>query len=1476
MPRFGASFWFLFVLFRVLAVKVLLLHDNSSDSAKVGLVDFLVPFLNQQGSSVLDLSLCEADLFFQCLAANSDIDAIISGTTVFDDELMIQSEQLNIPNLHCSTTSTSQLLSHAFSIQLPNLWKSQAVIRAAAISRQVKRIVVLREVDDKELSELAMASMEFAQQSSLTVLGPSPTWCKNWAHLTQSCSLRRGKCSCGKQDEFDDLGYVFDTDLMPSFYEISTHKVLNGAEFDSSIIQPAVVSFMEGIIEDLRSQWDDPEILVLNFFKAHRSALLAMKQKNFDFKMYFGETNVSGTYESYWNNTTLKTALEKEDVLYNLGAAQWHHEMEFLDPYFGSSQNMVSTFRQQFQYNPTEEHAACVAAGITLAFSLERYGQLLANMSLDDRREEIRSSLLQFHDETIFGMIRFDRKKQNVGRLPVIWQLHMDGSHPVDTGTAMLPSPSWAVRQGCLPGTFGVSTSGSTDLALYCRNCPEGTARNSSSNPFEVSSCDLCPPGRGTLIGETGATECEICEAGKWSEDGICEQCHLGTARSFSDSGCLPCAAGSFADTEGLLTCKPCPNGTQQDQNGQSFCLCEVGFYKDPLDPSIQGAVLPCLSCEEILPGSTTAHVNSRSSDECVCPPGTAWSSGLSNENSSCKVCGVGLLCHGGWGPSDGGKSPAKQHRAPLQAVGYAAAPGAVLGADPIYIVQCNSDVACPGGSLGSCPGNNMGIACMDCRKNHYLHPDDSKCHPCDGFLGSFARFIVFIILFLIVNFIVYKLGSKDKEPHREAFLTMAITAYLTLEILQALSAFSRIAVEWVGPLRELRGLAAFMVLHLERTLRLGCVLGTTSPVASYVASLVIVLAFATAIVLQFLIHKWLLCGDVHRNALINALGLFVLSGYIAIASFASEPYQCVGNPDGTSSLAYHRNVLCWRTSEHSAMLLCSFVPLALSLALLTLIFWTCYQYPYRFLHGDRNFLERWSFIFDRFHPKTYYFALILIIRNTLIAVVPVVLAAWTELQLILLAFTVVICSLLQVKLSPWRTLVASFIDAALGVLLIVVIVLGSLLLDFDLRKGRVAIEITLAAMVFAGKALLLTALFAIYHYCKPSKTYGIFLCHHRYGAGVLTRWLKMMLSNSVETPIFLDADQFETLDTVVNITAWNCQNMVIILTSETLSHYCCAAEIASAYYGNTTNIILVSCDGCCISRESIKLLTNIWTEEQKIAFANAGITTSMIVAAYEQLWLVEPIPLARVSRGGAHVAEHQHLAKKILGQCRGVKVKSRNSLLRRPTTTFAQDAKLMMLGDMVTPEPACCCRALQIMLQSKLQESVYIAELFDSSFSPNEFAASMALPEVILVVLTHGLLQNAPFVAVMAACPEHVLPKLVPIKADESFVYPPPIFWEDLLQGRIIPIEALPASWTEIDNKKVGKAFERLFNAMTLTFSSHGSESMQLGEIRVISHRLKMMLLGLDLGPTIWHRVTDSLAEKALPKVPSRDAIEI
>ena len=40
---------------------------------------------------------------------------------------------------------------------------------------------------------------------------------------------------------------------------------------------------------------------------------------------------------------------------------------------------------------------------------------------------------------------------------------------------------------------------------------------------------------------------------------------------------------------------------------------------------AISGVTLPCLSCESVLPGSSTLHPNSKSSNDCECPSGTYW-----------------------------------------------------------------------------------------------------------------------------------------------------------------------------------------------------------------------------------------------------------------------------------------------------------------------------------------------------------------------------------------------------------------------------------------------------------------------------------------------------------------------------------------------------------------------------------------------------------------------------------------------------------------------------------------------------------------------------------------------------------------------------------------------------------------------------------------------------------------------------------
>eukprot|EP00438_Fugacium_kawagutii_P002874 Skav222168 [mRNA] locus=scaffold3048:150542:161678:- [translate_table: standard] len=253
---------------------------------------------------------------------------------------------------------------------------------------------------------------------------------------------------------------------------------------------------------------------------SNRSGLVAMRNKKFEYKMYFGGPNDPGTkwngYESYWNNGT--AALGQDEALYNVGGGQWHHEMQFSDPYFGSTQDMVSIYNTQLGKNPTYDGAACMAAGIAVSFGLQKYGQSLINMTVAQRREEVRISVGTLNDETLYGMVRFNRFNQNNGRLTVNWQvLENGGSRPVLPPEAAatqfrFPSPTWDARLGCPAGTYA---DGVLPVPTQCTPCPEGRFRNEPSPGLNFSQCELCPMGYGTLPGQTGLLECPACPAGR-------------------------------------------------------------------------------------------------------------------------------------------------------------------------------------------------------------------------------------------------------------------------------------------------------------------------------------------------------------------------------------------------------------------------------------------------------------------------------------------------------------------------------------------------------------------------------------------------------------------------------------------------------------------------------------------------------------------------------------------------------------------------------------------------------------------------------------------------------------------------------------------------------------------------------------------------------------------------------------------------
>ncbi|CAL1162587.1 unnamed protein product, partial [Cladocopium goreaui] len=403
----------------------------------------------------------------------------------------------------------------------------------------------------------------------------------------------------------------------------------------------------------------------------------------------------------------------------------WHSELDFTDPFFGSSQQMISRYQQRFGRAPTADAAACVAAGISLTYGLQRYGRSLLNLSTAERRQEIRFALGRLDDETIFGTVRFNRFNQNSGSSTTLQVLEDGRIRPVLPSvfarqSLRFPSPTWEVRKGCPPGSYAAANNWTQPVE--CVLCQEGTFRSTATPPLEISRCEPCTvPGRGTLPGQRASVDCPWCPPGRFNDRGLCIPCPLGTSRAANSSMCEACEAHSFADEAGLELCKPCPNRSSQPEVGQTHCLCDIGSFSD------SAAVLSCLSCDDVLPGSTTLKGNSKSSEACVCPPQTFWHR-PSNRSSLafCKPCSVGLVCRGGL------EENSSKHQAPFQQAGYSAGAPLFLGADPAYIVSCTSAIRCPELPIGSCPAGNWGIGCVNCVANHY--DDDGICRV--GLLG--------------------------------------------------------------------------------------------------------------------------------------------------------------------------------------------------------------------------------------------------------------------------------------------------------------------------------------------------------------------------------------------------------------------------------------------------------------------------------------------------------------------------------------------------------------------------------------------------------------------------------------------------------------------------------------------------------------------------------------------------------------------
>ena len=130
-------------------------------------------------------------------------------------------------------------------------------------------------------------------------------------------------------------------------------------------------------------------------------------------------------------------------------------------------------------------------------------------------------------------------------------------------------------------------------------------------------------------------------------------------------------------------------------------------------------------------------------------------------------------------------------------------------------------------------------------------------------------------------------------------------------------------------------------------------------------------------------------------------------------------------------------------------------------------------------------------FLFARFKAKTYYYGLVVVLRNLTFCLIPVAVPEEElGIQLAALCMILLVSGIGQATLRPWRTFVGNVIDSSAAGMLIMILLCG--LLSTEITVERAAPKTIGSAVLAVALCMILAAVaHTSYHRCGSLLTQG-------------------------------------------------------------------------------------------------------------------------------------------------------------------------------------------------------------------------------------------------------------------------------------------------------------------------------------------------------------------------------------------------